>query len=44
MVYEQIKLHIVVSMLCIFNFPYYETCLNKLIIYIILEKPLSGNE
>ena len=45
MVDEQIKLHNVVSMLYIFNFPYYEeTCLIKVVIYIILEKPLHGND
>ena len=38
MVHEQIKLHIVVSMLCIFNFAYYEeTCLNEVVIWTILD-------
>ena len=42
---ERIKRRIVVSLFCIFNFPYYEeTYLNKVIIYIMLEKPLHGNE
>ena len=37
--------HFVVSMLCIFNFPYYEeTCLKIVVICIMLEKPLHGNE
>ena len=45
MIHEQMKLHVVVSMLCIFSFPYYEeTCLNKVVICITLEKPLHGNE
>ena len=40
MAHEQIKLHIVVSMLCLVNYPYYEeTCLKDLVIFIILEKP-----
>ena len=42
---QQIKLHIVVSLLCLFNYPYYEeTCFNKVVISITLEKPLQGNE
>ena len=45
MVHEQIILHIAVSVLCILIFSGYgETCLNKVVIFIILAKPLHGNE